>query len=287
MLAWLTSQQSSLVQTALSTLRKNAMHNGSVLPPFRFPKLAQSLVDGLLSFAESKDLSRAVAQGKQLAEQGLGLRSLLAIQSSLVPQVAAKLHEDSSQNLTEIVTQTQEYLTALLDGLVTLQEQRHVQQSDAIQAAVDRVNEEREIALRQIIRELSTPIIPIFQDIIVLPLVGKMDLERARLTTERLLESIVALRAHTVILDITGVPQLDSEAMEALLRTTRAAKLLGANCILAGIRAEAALALATSTLEIGSLGTHANLERALAFALRAKGLCVQRIANAEVPRRKS
>ena len=114
-----------------------------------------------------------------------------------------------------------------------------------------------------------------------------MDLERARLTTERLLESIVALRAHTVILDITGVPQLDSEAMEALLRTTRAAKLLGANCILAGIRAEAALALATSTLEIGSLGTHANLERALAFALRAKGLCVQRIANAEVPRRKS
>jgi len=287
MLAWLTSQQSSLVQTVLSTLRKNAMHNGSELDPFLFPKLAQSLVEELLTFAESKGWSRAVAQGRQLAEQGLGLRSLLAIQSSLVPQVAAKLHEDSSQNLPEVMTQIHEYLTALLDGLFTLQEQRYVEQSDAIQAAVDRVNQERELALRQIIRELSTPIIPIFQDIIVVPLVGKMDLERAQLTTECLLDSIVALRARTVILDITGVPQFDSEAMGALLRTTHAAKLLGATCILAGIRAETAQALASSTLEVGSLSTHANLERALAFALRAKGLCVQRIATAEVPRRKS
>ena len=87
------------------------------------------------------------------------------------------------------------------------------------------------------VRELSAPIAPIHDNILVLPLVGSIDTNRAQSITEDLLEEIVARQSDIVIIDITGVPVVDTNIANYLLQTTRAVSLLGAEVILVGIRA--------------------------------------------------
>jgi rsbT co-antagonist protein RsbR len=129
--------------------------------------------------------------------------------------------------------------------------------------------------LRSTIRELSTPIIPVHEGILVLPLVGSVDSRRATEITERLLEAIALHQAEFVIVDITGVPLIDTSTANHLLMTTRAAGLLGSQVVLVGMGAEIAQTIVQLGVELQGLVTLANLQAGIAYVLRRVGLGIQ------------
>lgn len=118
------------------------------------------------------------------------------------------------------------------------------------------------------VRQLSVPIIPIMEGVLVAPLVGEIDAERASLLQRRLLERIVAERAQAAILDITGVPVVDAQVSIWLIQATTAARLLGARCILVGINPEVSQALVASGVDLGDLVTRATLREGLEYAVK-------------------
>lgn len=126
-------------------------------------------------------------------------------------------------------------------------------------------------AQRSTIRELSTPILPLFTGVLALPLVGSVDSYRASQVMETLLTAISDQQADIVILDITGVPVVDTGVANYLLQTARAAQLVGAQVVLVGIGAEIAQTLVQLGVDLTQLKVHANLQAGIEYALEALG----------------
>jgi rsbT co-antagonist protein RsbR len=125
--------------------------------------------------------------------------------------------------------------------------------------------------------ELSTPVVRLWEGVIAVPLVGTLDSARTQLVMEKLLEILVATGADHAVLDITGVPTVDTEVAQHLLKTVTAARLLGAECIISGIRPQVAQTIVSLGIEFGDIVTKATLADALAHALDRSG---QRIGKA-------
>ncbi len=125
-------------------------------------------------------------------------------------------------------------------------------------------------AQRATIRALATPLIPLAEGLIAMPIVGSIDAARAQQILETLLRGISAQRARTAILDITGVKLVDAAVADGLLRAARAARLLGAEVILTGVSPEVARVLADLSIDMGGLVTCSTLERGIAHARRPR-----------------
>src|SRR6266545_66120 len=132
---------------------------------------------------------------------------------------------------------------------------------------LQRATAERE-TLASTVQSLSVPVIPILEQVIVVPLVGELDHDRAQLLLQRLLAGVVSQRARMVILDITGLAMIDSLGATWLLRAASAIELLGARTILAGTSPEVAQALVASGADLSHLHTSIDLRAAVEFALR-------------------
>ena len=133
---------------------------------------------------------------------------------------------------------------------------------------------ERERTIRQqqeSIRELSTPVLQIRERLLLLPIIGVIDTQRARLITESLLRSIRANRAKVVVMDITGVATIDSKVSNHLLQTVTAARLMGAHVIVTGLSAEVAQSLVALGIELSKLNTVGDLQGGLEDAERILG----------------
>ncbi|WP_437922560.1 PAS domain S-box protein [Sorangium sp. So ce291] len=121
------------------------------------------------------------------------------------------------------------------------------------------------------IRELSTPLIPLDAGILVMPLVGRLDRVRIEQLLERLLQGVVAQRATTVILDVTGVPMVDAEIADSLIRAAQAVKLLGAEVILTGVGPEVAQTMVGIGIDLQEIVTLRSLQSGLHHALGRSG----------------
>ena len=119
--------------------------------------------------------------------------------------------------------------------------------------------------------ELSTPVIRLWEGVIAVPLVGALDSARTQLVMEKLLETLVATGADHAVLDITGVSTVDTEVAQHLLKTVSAARLLGAECIVSGIRPQVAQTIVSLGIEFGDIATKATLADALAHVLNRRG----------------
>jgi rsbT co-antagonist protein RsbR len=129
-------------------------------------------------------------------------------------------------------------------------------------------------ALREAIQELSIPIIPVYNGVLVVPLVGRVDSARAQALTEALLEAIAREQAEIVLLDITGVAVVDTRVANHLMQTARAASLLGSQVVLVGISAEVAQTLVQLGLDLGHLVTLSNLQSGIEYALAQQNLAI-------------
>jgi rsbT co-antagonist protein RsbR len=124
--------------------------------------------------------------------------------------------------------------------------------------------------------ELSTPVMKLWEGVIAVPLVGTLDSARTQLVMEKLLETLVATGADHAVLDITGVPTVDTEVAQHLLKTVSAARLLGTECIVSGIRPQVAQTMVSLGIEFGDIATKATLADALAHALNRSGQRIQK-----------
>ena len=122
--------------------------------------------------------------------------------------------------------------------------------------------------------ELSTPVVRLWEGIIAVPLVGTLDSVRTQLVMEKLLDTLVSTGADHAVIDITGVPTVDTEVAQHLLKTVAAARLLGAECTISGIRPQVAQTIVSLGIEFGDIATKATLADALALALAQAGLKV-------------
>jgi rsbT co-antagonist protein RsbR len=124
--------------------------------------------------------------------------------------------------------------------------------------------------------ELSTPVVALWDGILALPLIGTLDSERTQVVMESLLERIVETGASIAIIDITGVPTVDTLVAQHLLKTVGAARLMGAECIISGIRPQIAQTIVHLGVDLGDVVTKATLASALVVALERLGASIVR-----------
>lgn len=135
-----------------------------------------------------------------------------------------------------------------------------------------RMREQIIAAQEEALRELSTPLVPIADGVVAMPLVGAIDEKRAELIVTALLDGVGQQGAHTVIMDITGVRTVDSQVAEALVRAARSVRLLGARVIVTGVRPEVARTLVELGTDLQGIVTRATLRSGIASALGKKAL---------------
>ncbi|WP_165774608.1 PAS domain S-box protein [Candidatus Viridilinea mediisalina] len=141
--------------------------------------------------------------------------------------------------------------------------------SEQLRAAEERQELQEQIIMAQqaALRELSTPLMPIAEGVVVMPIIGSIDTSRAQQVMETLLEGIAEHDAALAILDITGVKVVDTQVAGALIRAAQAARLLGADVVLSGISPEIAQTLVHIGVELREIVAKGSLENAIAYAL--------------------
>jgi rsbT co-antagonist protein RsbR len=139
--------------------------------------------------------------------------------------------------------------------------------------------EELIIRQQQEMLELSTPVVSLWQGILALPLIGTLDSMRTQIVMENLLQRIVDTGSRIAILDITGVPMVDTLVAQHLLKTVAAARLMGADCIISGIRPQIAQTIVHLGVDLNSVTTKATLADAFSVALKRLGLGVSAAAQ--------
>jgi rsbT co-antagonist protein RsbR len=125
--------------------------------------------------------------------------------------------------------------------------------------------------------ELSTPVVKLWEGILALPMIGTLDSARTQIVMESLLQCIVDTGSALAIIDITGVPTVDTLTAQHLLKTVAAARLMGAECIISGIRPQIAQTIVHLGVDLGDVITKASLADALALALEKTGRTVVRV----------
>src|SRR5215216_4451557 len=137
--------------------------------------------------------------------------------------------------------------------------------------------QERERIIRQqqeAIRELSTPVLQVRERLLILPIIGVLDSQRARQVTEQLLRAIRANRAKVVVIDITGVPTIDSTVANHLVQTVEASRLMGASVIITGLSSEIAQTLVTIGVDLSKMNAVGDLQGGIEEAERLLGYAV-------------
>jgi len=213
------------------------------------------------AYAPAKQLLTEVSRTR--AVQGFSPSETATFVFSLKQPLFNTLTRNNSLSPAQVADLTWS-ITVLLDelGLFTLE----VFQKSREEVIV---RQQREIA------ELSTPVVKLWEGILALPMIGTLDSQRTQVVMETLLQTIVDTEASIAIIDITGVPTVDTLTAQHLLKTVAAARLMGADCIISGIRPQIAQTMVHLGVELNVI-SKATLADALAIALDRTGRMVTR-----------
>ena len=155
--------------------------------------------------------------------------------------------------------------TVLLDKLGLATTEAHQKTREAV---ISRQQEE--------LMELSTPVVRLWDNVLALPLIGTLDSARTQVVMQNLLDAIVETRSDFAIIDITGVPVVDTLVAQHLLKTVAAARLMGADCLISGVRPQIAQTIIHLGVDLSNVTTKATLADAFAVALRRSGARIER-----------
>ena len=197
---------------------------------------------------------------KSRARQGFTPRQtagfVFSLKRPLFSLLGRKYQDDSASLGEEAVA-----ITMLLDEL-------GLHTADAfIQSREEIISRQQEEML-----ELSTPVVKLWEGVLALPMIGTLDSARTQIVMESLLQRIVETGAEVAIIDITGVPTVDTLVAQHLIKTVTAARLMGADCIISGIRPQIAQTIVHLGVDLGDVVTKASLADAFAVALQRRGL---------------
>ena len=193
------------------------------------------------------------------AAQGTSAGSTSAFVLALKQPVFTALQKDLSSDSQGLVQAIAE-VTGLVDAMAQWTVDAHQRTREQL---IARQQEE--------LLELSTPVIKLWDGVLAVPMIGTLDSNRTQLVMETLLQRIVETEASLAIIDITGVPTVDTLVAQHLLKTVTAIRLMGADCIICGIRPQIAQTIVHLGLDLNSVTTKATLADALALAMKRNG----------------
>lgn len=243
----------------------------------------KAVVDALADVARSGRLEDVDAPGFDTVRDQLGRMAAARARAGFTPvqiagevaglrePVSALLLNEFQDTADEVRGQTCAQALAVLTATLRL----------VIMETTVSAGEELIARQRQQLLEVATPVIKLWDGIVAVPLIGTLDSARSQVVMESLLEAIVDQRAAYAILDITGVPTVDSLVAQHLMKTVAAARLMGAECIVSGIRPAIAQTIVHLGIDLGSIITRAGLADALAYALTQQGIVVSARPGAE------
>ena len=188
---------------------------------------------------------------------------VLALKAPLFKRLEEHLNDDQGVLIRDVLL-----VTRLVDAFAVYTNEIFIAERDQI---IDRQ--------RQEMLELSTPVVELWDRVLTLPLIGTLDSARAQEVMENLLETILERQAEVVIMDITGVGTVDTQVAQHLLRAAAAVRLMGAECIISGIRPQIAQTIVHLGIDLQGIITKASLADALGAAMRMTGHTVVRNAS--------
>lgn len=203
------------------------------------------------------------------AKQGFTPSETAMFVFSLKQPLFTRLRKDLGKDADGLATELW-HATSLIDKLGLLTTEAYVQAKEQL------IAKQAEEML-----ELSTPVVKLWQGIVAIPLIGTLDSNRTQVVMESLLSTIVATNSKVAIIDITGVPAVDTLVAQHLLKTITAAKLMGAECILSGIRPQIAQTIVHLGINLSDVITKATMGDALATALQKTGRTVVKVDKAK------
>lgn len=186
---------------------------------------------------------------------------------SLKQPLFARLRQEFEQEPEALAEETWA-TTVLLDKLGLFTTEAYQQSREAVIARQ-----------QQELLELSTPVVKLWDGILALPLIGTLDSARTQVMMENLLQQIVETEATIAIIDITGVPTVDTLVAQHLLKTVAAARLMGADCLISGIRPQIAQTIVRLGVDLNEVTTKASLAEAFRIALQRSGQAIARTSQ--------
>ncbi|OYT15251.1 MAG: hypothetical protein B7C24_14015 [Bacteroidetes bacterium 4572_77] len=167
------------------------------------------------------------------------------------------------------LTGIEEAINILIDDLTyELKQSKNMQQD--LQQKLQKIQEQQKTIVQQQedLLELSSPVSKVWDNILILPVIGTLDSQRTQVMMENLLEKIVATGCTQTIMDITGVPTVDTQVANHLLKTVTSARLLGAECIISGISPAIAQTIVHLGIDLSAIKTKATLQDAMIYAMK-------------------
>jgi rsbT co-antagonist protein RsbR len=238
------------LEKLLAAVAQGIRANGD---PNRLEQPAWNEVRGLL---ESLSSSRA-AQGGSAGDTSL---LVLALKRPLFARLQARLGANDASLFDSLWE-----LTALVDRM-----------AQWTVTTYQRTREDVIVRQQQELLELSTPVVKLWDGVLAVPMIGTLDSSRTQLVMESLLQRIVDTGSELAIIDITGVPTVDTLVAQHLLKTVTAIRLMGADCIISGVRPQIAQTIVHLGIDLQGIVTKASLADALALAMKKAGYVVTR-----------
>jgi rsbT co-antagonist protein RsbR len=210
------------------------------------------------SFSELRALlaELSITRARQGFSPTVTAESVLALKGALLDTLGT---EDVERQL---------MLSSVIDDLTLFTFERYVAARDAVI-----------VSQTEQLLELSTPVVKIWDEVLAVPLVGTLDSARTQVVMETLLQALVDTGSTHAIIDITGVAAVDTQVAQHLLKTVVAARLMGAECVISGIRPQIAQTVVALGIEFGDIPTRASMAQALRWALGRAGFDVVRQAG--------
>ncbi|MCC2931403.1 MULTISPECIES: RsbT co-antagonist protein RsbRA [Bacillus] len=253
---FIAENQNELLQLWTDTLKELSEQESYQLTHQVYENISKEYIDILLSSV--KDDSAAESQISELAlravQIGLSLKFLATVLAEFWKRLYTKMNDKRlpDQESTELIWQIDRFFSPINTEIFN-------QYS---------ISWEKTVSLQKIaLQELSAPLIPVFENITVMPLVGTIDTERAKRIMENLLNGVVKHRSQVVLIDITGVPVVDTMVAHHIIQASEAVRLVGAKCLLAGIRPEIAQTIVNLGIDLSQVITKNTLQKGIQTAL--------------------
>lgn len=221
-----------------------------------FTDVASSSLDPVIQLL-TRILSERVRLGYTPRETGM---YVISLKEALIEALNEELGDEPARLFGETIQ-----ISRLMDNLAIISFETFIKgREEVIQRQTDEIS------------EISTPVIRIWENILALPIIGTLDSARTQIVMESLLQQIVETESEIAILDISGVPAVDSQVARHLIKTVNATRLMGAECIISGIRPEIAQTMVHLGVDLSGIVTKATLAGALQFSFHKLRLQVKK-----------
>lgn len=236
---------------------------------------SEELVSALISNLESEDFTDLEGERWSPVIEILGGISITRARQGFSPRETGKFVFSLKDALLEVLQSQTEDPTTLYSESIKINK---VMDNLSVVTFETFIKGREEVILRQTdeIAEISTPVIRVWDGILALPIIGTLDSSRTQIVMENLLQEIVETGSGIAILDISGVPAVDSLVAQHLIKTVSATRLMGAECIISGIRPEIAQTVVHLGIDLSNIITKASLASALAYAFKVLRLEVKK-----------